>query len=166
MRKYVDFDDVILYTSGILFDNYHKDCDKVGIVLDKVKYIRKFDWEWLLSVSPVINDSLDIIRDMNDIDILTKVNSVDNEGVAKIRYLRSKGIRADVILVPFDLKKTDVVDARGNILIDDTVHNLDDWYDVGGMPIYFNKDNLDIDSWGKKNTRYVKTRSLDILRRY
>lgn len=166
MIKYVDFDDVILYTSGILFDNYYKDCKKTGVELDLRKYIQEFDWEWLLSVSPIINDSINIIRDMNDVEILTKVNSLDNEGVAKIRYLRSKGIKSNIILVPFNLKKTDIVDSRGKILLDDTVHNLDDWFNHSGTPIFFHRDNLDVDGWGRENKMYIKTRSLKILRRY
>ena len=75
--------------------------------------------------------------------------------------MRSLGVLNDVILSPFPLKKCEVVNAKGNILIDDTVHNLDDWQNSDGLPIYFNKDNKDIDGWNNRNTEYKRIRKLD-----
>ena len=56
-----------------------------------------------------------------------------------------------------------MVSAKGNILIDDKVYNLDEWVDNGGIGIFFNKDNLDYDVRGNENTKYKKINSLDIL---
>jgi len=70
----------------------------------------------------------------------------------------------DIIVAPYPLKKSEMVISNGNILVDDSIANLNDWYEHGGIPIYFNKDNLDIDSWGIRNEHYIKIRTLEELR--
>ena len=162
MKKYVDFDGVIFDTEKLLFDeNYYKAMLKKDF--DKVRYLQSINWYNLIKNSKEINDSLSILRELREVIILTKINSLDNEGIAKIRILRELDIKNDIILVPFNLKKTDVVDAKNNILVDDAVYNLDDWSKDGGRPIFFNKDNKDIDEWGVVNTKYKKIKSLDCL---
>lgn len=112
-----------------------------------------------------INDAINILKSLKrDITILTKVHSMENEGVTKIKFLRNLGIQNNIILVPYPFRKTEIVIAKNNILIDDTVHNLDDWFMEGGMPIYFNKDNLDIDGWHRENKNYQKIKSLEYLK--
>ena len=76
------------------------------------------------------------------------------------------GVKCDIILVPYTVKKTDVVDARGNILVDDAIYNLDEWALAGGTPIFFDNYGTNIDGWGVENTMYRRTRSLNILRKY
>lgn len=101
--------------------------------------------------SEEINNSISFLKEFkNKIEILTKVNTLDNEAVAKIKILRELGVESNIILVPFNLKKVDIVNAKNNILVDDTVHNLEDWETKKGIPIYFNKDNCDIDNWDIK----------------
>ena len=39
------------------------------------------------------------------------------------------------------VKKTDMVDACGNILVDDSLKNLDDWSNDNGIPIFFDINN-------------------------
>lgn len=164
MKVYVDFDGVILDTLSLLFDdNYYKIQNSLNF--DKKKYMQEVNWEHLLLKSKVINNSLEILSELQDkITILTKINSLDNEGIAKIKFLRSHGIYSDVILVPYNLKKSDVVNAKNNILIDDTIHNLDDWYLDGGTSIFFNKDNMDKDNWGNVNSKYKKIKDLEYLK--
>ena len=96
--------------------------------------------------------------------MLTKVNSYENEARAKVRIFREKGLNNNFIFVPYDKKKTEIVSAKGNILIDDTVHNLEDWDNDNGIPIFFNKDNNDIDGWDRINTKYKKINSLEYLK--
>ena len=164
MKIYVDFDGVIFDSEKLLFEEYKKFKNQNEIL--KIKYIQEKDWEELLSKCNVINNGIEILKSLRkDISILTKVFSMENEGVAKIKILRSMGIYNDVILSPGHLKKTDVVSAKGNVLIDDTVHNLDDWILAGGLPIYFNKDNSNIDGWNNKNKVYRMTNSLEIIRK-
>ena len=40
-------------------------------------------------------------------------------------------------IVPNGIAKSSVVDVRGNILIDDSIRNLEDWKNSGGIPLYF-----------------------------
>jgi len=101
---------------------------------------------------------------MKEAIILTKVHSLENEAVAKVKYLREHCVKNDIIVAPYPLKKSEMVISNGNILVDDSIANLNDWYEHGGIPIYFNKDNLDIDSWGIRNEHYIKIRTLEELR--
>lgn len=164
MRKYVDCDGVIFNSEVLLFDDEYRSL-KIDNELDKIKYIQKKDWNQILRKSEIINDAINILKELKDVAILTKVHSMKNEGVAKIKILRELDIKNEIILCPYTLKKTDVVESLGNILVDDTIHNLDDWKEKGGVPIFFNKDYLDVDGWGKENTKYPKIKSLDYLKK-
>ena len=165
MERYVDFDGVVFDTETILFDdNYYK--MKLDPDFDKTQYVQNIDCYELISKSEEINNAINILRELKrTVKILTKVNSLDNEAKAKVRILRELDIRSDILLVPFNLKKTDIVDAEGNILVDNTVHNLDDWSLNKGIPIFFNKEGLDIDNWDNINTKYRKVKSLEFLLR-
>lgn len=165
MKIYVDFDGVIFDSEKVLFYGYHK----LGIKTEeeKIKYIQNKNWEDLLKKSEIINDSIEILKELGDkVSILTKIHSMENEGVAKIKILRSLEVKNEIILAPYTLKKTDIVNPNGNILVDDTLHNLDDWEKYGGNPIYFNMNNSDIDGWGDINKKYVKIKSLEYLRKF
>lgn len=164
MKKYVDCDGVIFDSEVWLFDEEYRSL-KIKTEEEKIKYIQTKDWNEILNKSEIINDAINILKELKDVAILTKVHSMENEGAAKINFLRSLGIKNEIILAPFTVKKTDVVDPIGNILIDDTIHNLDDWKEKGGIPIFFNKDNLDIDGWGKINKEYIKIKSLEYLKK-
>ena len=76
---------------------------------------------------------------------------------------RELGIENEIILVPYTVGKQDVVSSKNSILIDDTVRNLDLWKNDGGISIYFNKDNLDIDGWNIENLEYPKICNLNEL---
>ena len=60
----------------------------------------------------------------------------------------------------------DVVNAYGNVLVDDAVFNLDEWSMAGGVPIFFDNYGTNKDGWGVENKKYVRTRSLEILKKY
>ncbi len=162
-KLYIDFDQVILATEDLLFIEYEDKISK-GIKVDKHKYLCEFDWEWLVYNSMVIANSIEILKSIPEASILTKVHSLDNEATAKIKYLRDNGVDNEVIIVPHKLRKIDVVSACGNILVDDAVHNLDDWKEAGGIPIFFNKDGLNLDNWGEINTKYKKIRTLNMFK--
>ena len=164
-RIYVDFDGVIKDTYEPLFEDYWKRRNN-GEFIDDTEHVIKKDWIYVLDNSPVINDAIRILNEVENVFVCTRIHSLENEGVAKIRDMRKLGLQCDIILVPYQLKKTDVVDARGNILVDDAIFNLDEWAAKDGFPIFF--DNLDsnVDGWGIENKKYVKTRTLDILKKY
>lgn len=156
---YIDFDGVILDTEELLFKEWRKNPNRHSLPeSEKIKYIQASDWDYILNYSEVINDSVYYLKymDPNSSFILTKVHSLENEGSSKIKWIRKQGIEQSVILVPYDLKKCDVVDAAGNILIDDCLKNLDEWVERGGKPIFFDYDNDDIDSWQKPNVKCYK----------
>ena len=162
--KYIDFDGVILDTEDLLFEDWRKNPNHRQLGEDlKIEYIQNRSWSMVINNSMIIKDSIYVLKhcDYHDTAILTKVHSLRNEALEKIKFLRSQGIKQSIIIVPYGLRKTDVVEAEGNILIDDAIMNLDDWEASGGRGIYFNKEGLDVDSWGRRNTKpYQKILSL------
>ena len=163
MKTYIDFDGVVFDTETLLFDKNYYEAKKLP-GFDKQAYVRDLDWYELITRSKEINEAIKILKELKQSIILTKVNSLYNEAYAKIRILRELDIKNDIILVPFCCKKTDIVESSGNILVDDTVHNLDDWEQARGIPIFFNKDNKDMDNWFNTNTKYPKIKSLEYLK--
>lgn len=157
MKIYIDFDGVILDTDTTI-DNIIKDNN-----VDKKEYIRTCNWDNLLSNTDVINNSIKYLRESKlDINLLSKISTLE-EGIAKVKYLRNKNINMNIHLVPTKISKSDMVNPKGNILIDDKVYNLDEWSSKGGISIFFNKNNNDIDIYGKTNTKYKKINDLSIL---
>lgn len=161
---YIDFDGVILDTEPILFDEWKKKTNLDQLTEeDKIEYIKQANWKYILDNSDVIRDSIYILRSMNPKEniILTRVHSLENEGAEKIKYLRRRLVELQVILAPYNLRKDEVVEAYGNILIDDSLRNLSEWKKAGGYPIFFDKDDTNIDSWGYYNNMYQKTLTIN-----
>ena len=167
MKKYIDFDGVIMDTYMPLFEDYLAKKAK-GIYVDDTEHVINKNWQEVLDNSLVIEDAITIIKELNpeNTAILTRIHSLENEGVAKIKFLREIGIKCNIILVPYPVKKTDIVLAKDNILVDDAIFNLDEWYSAGGIPIFFDTYKNNIDGWGVENKKYIKTRTLKILKKY
>ena len=56
---YVDFDGVILDTEELLFYEWRKNENRHLLSeFDKIKYIQKTDWSYVINNSKIINDSL------------------------------------------------------------------------------------------------------------
>lgn len=167
MKIYIDCDGVIIDSEKLLFGEEYYEQKSKGFIKseeDKIKYVQNVDWSKLLKDSEIINDSINILKSIKcDFSILTKIHSLTNEGAAKIKMFRGLGIKNEIILVPYTVGKQDVVLSKNNILIDDTVRNLDLWKSSGGIPIYFNKDNLDTDGWNMTNLEYPKICNLNEL---
>lgn len=163
MKKYVDFDGVIFDSLCLLFDEEYKSLN-ITNESDRREYIQKKDWNLILEKSEIINDGINILKELKEVSILTRVNSLENEATAKIKKIRSLGLENEIILTPHTVDKTDIVDPVGNILIDDTIWVLDDWKEKGGIAIFFNKDNLDVDGSGRVNIDYPKISSLEYLK--
>lgn len=161
---YIDFDGVILDTEELLFKEWRKNPNHSLLPeKSKIRYIQEVDWEFILNHSDMIHDSIYYLKNMDPKDsaILTKIHSLTNEGVAKVNWIRSHDILQNVILVPYPLKKCDMVDANGNILVDDSLKNLDDWSKCNGTPIFFDMDDDNYDSWDRFNVKgYEKVLSL------
>ena len=90
-KLYIDFDGVILdtiETTYKIMDNLKIDKKNETEVIHFFQYL---DWQNILLVTPVINDSINCIKRIKatnkyDISILTHVNSY-NEIVQKIKYI-------------------------------------------------------------------------------
>lgn len=165
MKKYIDFDGVILDTSPLLFQQWNKIKHDGLTEDDKIAYVKTQNWTVILDNSPEINDSLYILKqlDIEQNTILTTIHSLENEGVAKVKYLRKNGILLPIILVPYLVDKTQMVSSKNNILVDDRVYNLDMWELSGGHGVFFNKNHENIDEWHQENVHYPKIRTLNNL---
>lgn len=151
MKKYIDCDGVILDTETGLFDEY--DILKRGNPeLKKRVYLQNLDWKYWIEQAAILNDAINILKnyDYRDTDILTKVHSL-NEASAKIKFFREMKIKNSIIIVPNEVKKSQIVDSFGNILVDDSNNNLVDWKENFGIPYYF----------GSKESEFDKIESLD-----
>jgi hypothetical protein len=136
--KYIDCDGVILDTEFGLFDEYNR-LKNMGVDIKRLTYLQQLDWREWIRQAKIINDAITIIKEHNpdNIHILTKVHSL-TEGLAKIEYFRELGVKNNIILVPYNLSKSSVVQAEGNLLVDDSIKNLDEWCAHNGISLFFN----------------------------
>ena len=84
-----------------------------------------------------------------------------NEGTNKIKFLQEQGIYIPVILVPFEHKKTDYYYPNNNeILVDDSIDNIREWNEAGGLGILFdlNSSKKDTNSISNLNKVLKKSR--------
>lgn len=137
MIKYIDCDGVILDTETGLFDEYHE-LKKDNPNLKKRQYLHDMDWEHWIWQAGVLNDAVYLLKnyDPRFVEILTRVHSLD-EARAKLNYFRDNGVRNNVVIVPDGVAKSRIVDAFGNVLVEDSNSNLDDWDSQHGIPIYY-----------------------------
>ncbi len=156
MKKlYIDFDGVILDTIKVTYEMI----EKLGLgTPEEVKeFYYNLDWNHLIKQTPEINDSINCIRkimnsNLFDVKVLTHIISY-NEGLGKIEYLKSKIPELEVILVPKQINKADMVNPKDAILVDDFLGNLDLWHDKGGISVKF--------SDGNKKSKYRTVTKLD-----
>ena len=156
MKKlYIDFDGVILDTIKVTYEMI----EKLGLgTPEEVKeFYYNLDWNHLIKQTPEINDSINCIRkimnsNLFDVKVLTHIISY-NEGLGKIEYLKSKIPELEVILVPKQINKVDMVNHKDAILVDDFLGNLDLWHDKGGISVKF--------SDGNKKSKYRTVTKLD-----
>ena len=156
MKVYVDFDGVLLDTDSVIDSEF----DGVG---ERREFVKNYDWFKLMRDDLIIKDAFRYINNsIYSVNLLSKISSMC-EGQAKIKYLRAKKVNIDINLVPTLINKCDVVNAKGNVLIDDKLVNLDSWSEKGGISIFFNKDGKDTDIHGDVNTKYPMISDLSCL---
>ena len=166
MKKiYIDFDGVILDTWQYFLDEYEKEYGNKDIdqkLLDPI--INRTNWEDVILKSNEINNAINNIIELKskyDVTIITKIQ-VESEIINKTKYLSNYGIK-DIIFVDYNSSKSESVDPNNNVLIDDTLDNLDEWSLKGGISIFFDKDGNNIDSFNILNTKYkMITKLIDI----
>lgn len=166
---YIDFDGVILDTEVLLFEEWRRNPNRHLLSEEvKIKYIQDSNWNYVLNNSSIINDSIYYLKQMdpNISFILTKIHSF-KEGNEKIKWLLKNNIKQKVILVPYYLKKTDMVSAKDNILVDDCLKNLKEWSDSLGHGVFYDMNDDNIDSWNQPNVDgYERVLSLEKFRHY
>lgn len=148
MKKlYIDFDGVLMDTivhSYKMLEDLNLDSNDTEVCMN---FYKNLDWDMLLEKSNEINEGFKTLKELidkkvYDVSILTHVNSID-ESVAKVNLLKSKIDFIDIISVPKNIKKADIVDPRGAILVDDYIGNLEYWEEKGGIPIRFASRKID-----------------------
>ena len=142
MIIYLDFDGVIFDTVSIILDLMTK--EKISFSDDCNSFFEKMDWEYILNNAEEINNSVEYIKNSKkNIKILTHVSSI-LEMQNKINFIIDKIGNFEIICVPKSIRKSLVVSAKNNILIDDSKKNVYDWENNGGKGILFNSeiDNL------------------------
>lgn len=151
--RYIDLDGVILDTEKLVFDDLlaNKNTLNESFIM---QYVINLNWNYILKNANVLNDSINILKELDPKEsaILTRVHS-DGEAQAKINYFKELGIKQEVIIVPYPYKKNDIVKAKDNILIDDCLKNLRQWVMDGGYPMFFDRNENNIDSWDEYNVK-------------
>jgi len=146
---YIDFDGVICNTIEVSY----KMIKEAGISLEDSEKVSLFyhdlDWDLLLDKCININDSMENIKKIIssgkfNVAILTHVNSM-NEVISKVKYIRKYLKDVTIIPVPKAISKTQMINARFSILVDDFAGNLDEWKAAGGIGVRF---DLDMDGKG------------------
>ena len=135
MQIYIDCDGVLFNTNELLKNEYN------STNLTKEEKIKIINWQELLKNSLVLDNSINIIKKYNykNVHILTKIHTIE-EAEEKLKFLRKKGLRNCIIFVPKNANKTDIVNAKKNILVDDDLNNLLCWKQAGGISIYYGKE--------------------------
>ncbi len=149
-----------------MIKTYKAELEQAGIYIDTINgiyggyvYSHKNNYDVQFSIKDV--NCIEKIKQLNkkqNVCVLSKVNSEEEEK-AKREYLLENGINA-MCFVPYISSKTQFVEVKGNILIDDDLKNLNDWQNRGGIPIFFNENLDNYDSYGKKNDKYLITNDL------
>lgn len=155
---YLDLDGVILDSEALVMDLINKSKPKTKQEWDL--FFENIDWKKLFSESKSLNNSVEIIHELQkfrrDIVILTKIHTV-GEMRAKAYDLReNRNILLPISFVPSHMEKSQIcIPFEGDILVDDSVKNVDDWIKNGGAGILF-------DESCKEETK-GRVRSLDFL---
>ena len=146
INLYLDCDGVILDTIPAI----DKALQKVGytykgqsknepFMKDFLK--NKFNWEEEIELIPILDDSVNKIKKLDkknifNIKILTHVIS-DKEAKAKEKLFAELLPNIEVITVPKEIKKTEMVEVKNGILVDDFLPNVVDFNSEGGIGIKF-----------------------------
>ena len=129
-KIYIDFDGVLVDTPRLIV-NELKDNGY------SVEACQKFPWNSFLQKCNEIENNISYIQEISrkyEVIIITHVYS-DNERLEKEKYIFEKLSGIKLVTVPYNIAKSDVVDAKKNILIDDYKNNIDTWVESGGIGI-------------------------------
>ncbi len=146
---YIDFDGVIMDTIPYLYKALDDSDINTKNEADVREFFSKYDYSKIINDGNILNNSIACIDELKNsnifqISILTHINSLE-EGIVKVNYLRGYFKDITIVLVPKQLDKTEMVHAKGAILVDDYSGNLRAWESKGGIPIKFVKETENSD---------------------
>ena len=153
----LDLDGVILNSEELILQEREKNKEKTWY-----EFFEDVDWKKIYMESKSINNSVEIIRELEsmkkEIAILTKCHTLE-EMRAKVSDLRNnRKIMVPVLFVPPHVKKTDIyIPYNNEMLIDDSLKNINDWNLSGGNGILFDEKGI--------SNEKKKVKSLDFLLR-
>lgn len=152
---FLDLDGVILDSEERIINLKEKNKE-----LDWNNFFETVDWFKLLSESKTINNSVEIIRELENqkrkIAILTKVHTLLEMEAKVIELRRNRKIQSPIIFVPPHITKSQIcIPSNNEILVDDSIKNIKDWNMFGGDGILFDPNN--------KTTAKRKVKSLEFL---
>jgi len=136
-RLYLDCDGVILDT----INKSYQILKERNIIeeSERQRYYINTNWDELITLSGEIDNSISKIKLLIgyfDIKILTHVHS-EKEALAKIKYFKKVLPEIEVIIVPKNIEKANMLDPSGALLVDDYYPNLEKWREKGGIPVKF-----------------------------
>lgn len=141
MDLYLDFDGVIIDT--ITSTNSEIKRKTLKTLEDIHEYFCSINWEELINNSPVIKDAINNIKKIinskifNNVYIITHCHS-ENEIKAKDKFIKNKLSEiTKVYYVDYKVGKENVVDPKGNVLVDDFAPNIQKWINKEGIGIKF-----------------------------
>ena len=143
-RLYIDFDGVVMDTIPPLYAALEKSGTDVSDNAQVRVFMSTFDFNSIVNDDNILNDSIECINKLIDskrfeISFLTHINSLE-EGIVKVKYLRSKFRDISIKMVPKEISKTLVVHSKDAILVDDYSGNLREWEKNGGISVRFSKE--------------------------
>lgn len=129
---------------GVILDSEERivELKKTNQKLEWNQFFETVDWFKLLRESNSINNSVEIIKELEKMQkkivILTKIHTL-LEMEAKVLELRdNRKINIPILFVPPHVKKSQIyIPLNKEILIDDSLKNVDDWDLNGGDGILF-----------------------------
>ncbi len=145
---YIDFDGVIMNTIEITYSELReRNLDSKNLEdQEQIRdYYTNIDWHELLNdKASVINDAIECIKKIDasnrfNMAILSHVNSL-HEAMEKVEYLRKYLKDITIIPVPRDTSKTEMVQTKDAVLVDDYAGNLEEWKNMGGISIKFSTE--------------------------
>ena len=141
---YCDCDGVILNTIQVAFSIMREHGCNLGNRQEVDAFFRNYiDWKEIFNRAEIINDAINQLRYIRksglfgDVMILSKLSGgYDEERLKRALFAKTLPM-VRVITLQYGLNKGSVVNASGNILVDDEIGNCEMWRKENGTAILF-----------------------------
>lgn len=143
MIIYLDFDGVLFDTVSVILKIAKN--DNVDFEENCRIFFENLDWKYILTNAKELNDSISAVKRLKKsytVKIITHVSSI-KEMEEKIEFINKNYKNTEIVLVPKNKNKSALVDARNNILIDDSKKNIEDWNNHNGIGILYENKSIE-----------------------